>query len=54
MKKLLIITGAGASLDFGMPSVAEIDKLFEKWACEIAPLASNPNKSFSENTRWPI
>jgi hypothetical protein len=43
--KLLIVTGAGSSLDFGMPSVADIDSLFEKWGMEICPLVSNPNKS---------
>ena len=30
-KKLLLITGAGASIDFGMPSVKEIDSLFDNW-----------------------
>ena len=45
MKKLLIITGAGASLDFGMPSVKMIDELFENWALEILPLKTNINKS---------
>lgn len=34
MKKLLIILGAGSSLDFGMPSVTEIDRLFTKWATQ--------------------
>ena len=32
MKKLLTILGAGASIEFGMPSVNDIDKLFERWA----------------------
>lgn len=45
MKKLLIIIGAGASLDFGMPSVRQIDELFEKWAKENFPLLDDPNKS---------
>jgi len=36
-KKLLIVAGAGASVEFGMPSVREIDRLFEEWAMEIAP-----------------
>lgn len=45
MKKLLIITGAGASIEFGMPSVTTIDILFEKWALEILPLKINPMES---------
>tara|TARA_R110002072_G_scaffold287464_6_gene453185 strand:+ start:1352 stop:2602 length:1251 start_codon:yes stop_codon:yes gene_type:complete len=45
MKKLLIITGAGASIDFGMPSVKYIDTLFEKWALEILPLKDDNTKS---------
>jgi hypothetical protein len=44
-KKLLVITGAGASLEFGMPSVKEIDRLMEQWALEIAPLKDDPTKS---------
>ena len=38
MKKLLIFLGAGASIEFGMPSVNEIDKLFERWASECYSL----------------
>jgi len=45
MKKLLIITGAGASLDFGMPSIGKIDQLIEDWAKNILPLKSDSNKS---------
>ena len=37
-KKLLIIVGAGASIDFGMPTVKKIDNLFETWGKEILPL----------------
>lgn len=44
-KKLLIITGAGASLEFGMPSVPKIDNLFEEWAKKIAPLAEDPEQN---------
>ena len=32
MKKLLVVMGAGASIEFGMPSVAKIDKLMDNWA----------------------
>lgn len=45
MRKLLIIVGAGASLDFGMPSVKEIDKLFEEWGKSILPLKDDEQKS---------
>ncbi|HLA52760.1 MAG TPA: SIR2 family protein [Flavitalea sp.] len=45
MKKLLVITGAGASIDFGMPSVHFIDSLFEGWAQECALLKHDPSKS---------
>lgn len=31
-KKLLVIAGAGASLDFGMPSVAEVNNILLKSA----------------------
>jgi len=34
-KKILLITGAGASMDFGMPSVKEIDSLFDTWLAGI-------------------
>ncbi len=45
MKKLLIITGAGASLEFGMPSVKLIDEKFEEWSKEILPLKNDTDKS---------
>lgn len=51
MKKLLVILGAGASVEFGMPSVDEIDKLFEKWSWRHFPL-TNGDK-FNDNLyRW--
>ncbi len=31
-KKLLIVVGAGASVEFGMPSVSKIDSLFDTWS----------------------
>ena len=46
MKKLLIILGAGASIEFGMPRVNEIDKLFESWASDYYSLN---NKKESKN-----
>ncbi len=44
-KKLLIIVGAGASKDFRMPSVSDIDKLFERWASRYFPIADNESKN---------
>lgn len=44
-KKLLIIVGAGASIDFGMPSVKTIDNLFETWGKEILPLKTDNTQS---------
>ncbi|MAL59210.1 MAG: hypothetical protein CMC14_04105 [Flavobacteriaceae bacterium] len=46
MKKLLIVLGAGASIEFGMPSVYEIDKLFERRASDNYSLK---NKEESKN-----
>lgn len=46
-KKLLIIAGAGASIDFGMPSVNAVDKLFHHWAREDYPVESSSNSLFS-------
>ncbi len=45
MKKLLIVTGAGASIEFGLPSVKQIDNLLENWAKSILPLKGDPNHS---------
>ena len=44
-KKLLITVGAGASLDFGMPSVSDIDKLFNKFANDNFSLTTGSNKN---------
>lgn len=37
--------GAGASIDFGMPSVKRIDELFQVWALENHRLVDNNNES---------
>ncbi len=42
-RKLLVIAGAGASLSFGMPSVADVDKDFNLWASDHHSLADNPD-----------
>jgi hypothetical protein len=45
MKKLLIVAGAGASLEFGMPSVNQIDILFTEWSLELFPLGNDRTQS---------
>lgn len=44
-RKLLIVAGAGASIEFGMPSVSDIDKLFMTWSQELLPLAKQPDEN---------
>jgi NAD-dependent SIR2 family protein deacetylase len=44
-QKLLIVLGAGASVEFGMPSVSEVDKLFDKW-CSDRYIAVDTNQSY--------
>lgn len=44
-KKVLIIVGAGASIELGMPSIVDIDNLFNKWALEELPLADDGDQS---------
>jgi len=41
-KKLLITVGAGASIDFGLPSVKDVDTLFDAYAGRQFPLESDP------------
>jgi hypothetical protein len=41
-KKLAVVMGAGASLDFGMPSVNAVDSIFNATAQKFAPLVNNP------------
>ncbi|EEY5975345.1 SIR2 family protein [Escherichia coli] len=44
-KKIMVVVGAGASVELGMPSVSEIDKLFSLWAKDGYTLASDKDKS---------
>lgn len=44
-KKLLITVGAGASIDFGLPSVKDVDQLFENLAGTIYPLDDDPTSN---------
>ena len=41
-KKLLIIVGAGASIEFGLPSVDDVDGMFDICAGQMLPLISEP------------
>lgn len=45
MKKLLIVVGAGASIDFGLPSVSRVDQILDKAASQSHPLASDTNSN---------
>ncbi|RUL77491.1 SIR2 family protein [Dyella choica] len=42
-RKLLITVGAGASIDFDMPSVRDVDKLLDEHAGKEYPLAADPS-----------
>lgn len=50
-KKLLIIVGAGASIDFGLPSVSDIDKVLDRCASKIFPLDSDPTSNLYRHCR---
>lgn len=41
----MVVVGAGASLDLGMPSVKRIDRLFKYWASKDFKLLDNPRKN---------
>jgi hypothetical protein len=41
----LITVGAGASIDFGLPSVSYVDTLLDQCAGRLYPLASSPNSN---------
>lgn len=44
-KKLMVVVGAGASIELGMPSVNEIDSLFSDWAKERYQLINDEDKT---------
>lgn len=44
-KKLLITVGAGASIDFGLPSVRDVDSIFDTCAGHLFPLSSDPTSN---------
>ena len=53
-KKLLITVGAGASIDFGLPSVKDVDALFDACAGRLFPLASDPTSNLYRYCRGAI
>src|SRR3954463_5517053 len=42
-KKLLVILGAGSSVEMGMPSVSTIDSLMKTWSANWAKETPNPD-----------
>ena len=50
-KKLLVIVGAGASLDFGLPSVSEVDDFLDEKASEQYQLESAPDSNLYRHFR---
>lgn len=44
-KKLLVVVGAGASIELGMPSVKEVDDLFCKWSKKHYGLSHDKNST---------
>jgi len=44
-KKVLIVAGAGASVELGMPSVSTIDSLCAKWSKVDYALFKDPRKT---------
>ncbi len=49
-KKLLIIVGAGASVEFDMPPVSAIDTLFDTWCNQILSIPTT-NKSLYKHLK---
>lgn len=48
-RKLLVVAGSGASIDFGMPSVSDVDKFFRLTALQNFPLTSDPQRSLYDH-----
>jgi hypothetical protein len=53
-KKLMVVVGAGASMELGMPGVYAIDKLFCDWSKEHYKLAEDENQSLYSYIRCKI
>jgi hypothetical protein len=50
-KKLMVVLGAGASVELGMPSVTEIDRLFHDWAIRDFTLTSDDAQNLYDYIR---
>jgi len=50
-KKLLITVGAGASVDFGLPSVTQLDTVLDACAMGLYPLSSDPASNLYRHCR---
>jgi hypothetical protein len=50
-KKLLITVGAGAAIDFGMPSVSDVDKILDQRAGQLCPLSADPTSNLYRHCR---
>ena len=47
-RKLMVVLGAGASLELGMPSVTDVDTLFHNWTMPDFTLASDDSRERSK------
>jgi hypothetical protein len=54
MRKLLVVVGAGASIDFGMPSVAEVGRILSGAAQKRFPLAHDPSTNLYDSVAGEI
>lgn len=50
-KKMMVVVGAGASIELGMPSVNNIDKLFSEWANNGYKLADDVSRNLYDYIR---
>lgn len=53
-KKLLVVVGAGASVDFGMPSVAKVGEILSMMAHQRFPLLSDPGANLYDHAAQEI
>ena len=54
MRTLLVVVGAGASVDFGMPSVAEVGRILSRAAQNRFPLAAEPDTNLYDRVAGEI
>lgn len=50
-KKLMVVLGAGSSIELGMPSVNEVDRLFCEWSLDGFKLSDDGSKSLYSHIR---